>query len=433
MKKTVSIILLLAMCAFLLLVGRKSADVELKIADDENGNVTSEVTTADGRQNGPAASGHEYVHPDDGYYCLLEDGVEYELRNQVAGTCWVCASSCAMITGYQLKHEGTIGPFNQLDIVEVVYDEDESGGVYNGGKDTGGLGIFVINELSRGFGDGYVLDGAIQASGRSMEEIKEGIQKYGALYIGIPDTRKSVIRQTDGYTCLNWPDAEPENYDHSIAVIGWDDHFPKEYFAEEASRDGAWITYNSNRAGDYYYVSYDTPFDQVNDPPCFMSVTDEYSKVVTHDGGRWTPDTAGEGQTKAANVFKEEGTLAAVGTYITKDDADLTIEIMTPDLKQVLYTEEVHADYAGYAVFPLTTPLEVTEYAIAVTYPDGVPVEGETFDEGWVYVKAFSNEGESFILIEDEWLDLSLDSTRDKIGFVTNNACIRALYGIIDR
>ena len=142
---------------------------------------------------------------------------------------------------------------------------------------------------------------------------------------------------------------------------------------------------------------------------------------------------AGEGEITTANVFKESGTLTAVGTFIPENDSDLTIRILTPDLKEVLHSEEVHADYAGYGVFKLDTPLEVEEYAISVTYPDGAPVEGESGDYGWMCIRTFSNEGESFILQDGDWLDLSLESTWDKIGFVTNNACIRALYGIIER
>ena len=401
MKKTVSIILLLAMCAFLLLVGRKSADVELKIADD-------------------------------GYYCLLEDGVEYKLLGQVGGTCWMYTAACAMSTAYQLKHEDTVA-FDPHDLIWEVFDEDENGGIEGGGEESGGIAVFVINEFSQGFGDGFVLDGAIEAHNWSIDEYKEGIKKYGALYIGIPDTRKTVVRTKDGYTSLRWPDPGEEDYDHSIAVIGWDDHFPKEYFADEAPRDGAWITYNSNRPGIYYYVSYDTPFSQVFDAPYFLSVSKEYGKVLTHDSGRWTEETAGEGEITTANVFKESGVLTAVGTFIPKDDSDITIQIMTPDLKEVLYSEQFHSDHAGYGVFTLAEPMKVEEYAIAVTYPDGAPVEGESFNEDWMTVRTFSNEGESFILWENEWLDMSLESTWDKIGFVTNNACIRALCGIINR
>ena len=427
-KRAVSVASLLALSTFLLCADRIVSGGNHMDAQGDAGDVTSEAVTSENPGKVSGGEVHEYMHPDDGYYCLLEDGVEYELREQQAGTCWICASTCAMITAYRLKHEGTIEAFDDLDLVDEIFDEDENGGVSGGDEHYGGVAVFVVNELSRGFLDGYVLDGYIQAQDWSLEEIKEGIQKYGALYIGIPDSRKRFIRPKDGYLNLNFPNPEPEDYDHSIAIVGWDDHFPKEYFAVEASRDGAWIAYNSNTPGKYYYVSYDTPFDRVNDLPAFMSVTDEYTKVLTHDGGRWTEDTAGEGETVTANVFKEEGKLAAVGTYITRDDSDLTVRIMTPDLKEVLYSAVFHAPYAGYCVIPLDTPMEVTEYAIAVTYPDGAPVEGESFDESPFRIKVSGNEGESFILVGDEWLDLCMETTWDRIGFVTNNACIRALY-----
>ena len=65
----------------------------------------------------------------------------------------------------------------------------------------------------------------------------------------------------DGYYTLNAPNAKESEYDHSIAIVGWDDNFPKENFNEEASQNGAWITYNSNHPREYYYVSYDTDHD----------------------------------------------------------------------------------------------------------------------------------------------------------------------------
>ncbi len=374
---------------------------------------------------------HTYVHGDDGYYCLLEDGVEYDLVSQIAGTCWICATSCASITGYEMKHDGVIAPFDQHELVDAIYDEDESGGVsvVGGAYETGGLAICSINELSLGFGDGYVLDEAIEARGWTMDEIKEGIQKYGGLYIGIPDSNRAWVGYKDGYNTLNWPDAEDTDYDHSITVIGWDDHFPKENFVKPAAEDGAWITYNSNFPEKYYYVSYETHFDQIFDPPVFMSVSDEYSKVISHDCGKWTEDVAGDGETTVANVFEEKGTLSAVGTFITETDEDLTIEIMSSDLKEVIYTQECHADKAGYKVFKLDEPIEVDKYAIVITYPNGAPVEGSSFsyDENTKIV-AFSDKGESFILIDDKWLDMSEKETWDKVGFETNNACIRALY-----
>ena len=377
-------------------------------------------------------TGHEYVHGKDGYFNLLESGIDYELMGQVSGTCWICASSCAMSTAYQMKYDEPI-KFDQIELVNEIYDDDREEGIIvsddvDKGK-YGGLWIFVLNELSRGFGDGLVMDGLIEAAGWSEDEIKEGIQKYGALYIGIPDTNNRKAYR-DNYRTLNAPDAKHEDMDHSIAVVGWDDHFPKEYFRDEPSQDGAWITYNSSYAGEYYYVSYDTPFDQEIDTPVFMSVSRDYSKVLSHDGGMWTGDPVRTGdETTVANVFKEKGTLAAAGTYIMANDSDLTIQIMTPDFKECLYSQDAHVDNIGYHVFTFEKPLEVDEYAVVISFSKGAPVEGESLDvEGLGDIRIVSEKGQSYILVDGEWLDMSEKSTWKKLGRTTNNACIRALY-----
>ena len=373
---------------------------------------------------------HKYTHGTDGYYNLLEDGVEFELVPQLSGTCWLCSAACAMMTDYQLFHDGKI-TLEQYDLLNRIYDDDKEEGVFvrKGAEKEkiGGLGIFVVNELSLGFNDGLVLDGAISAKDWTDEEIKEGIKKYGALYIGITDSNKGTY---DNYHTMNFPNAKPEEYDHSIAILGWDDHFPKENFMIKASKDGAWIAYNSNYPYEYFYISYDTTIDKINDPPLFMSASEEYSRVLFHDRGVWTEEPVITGEkTTTANVFKEKGTLYAVGTYTFSDDEDINIQIMTADMKECLYSMDCHVDYAGYHVFKLEEPQEVEEYAVAVTYPLGAPVEGDSIDVDFsIYIKVVSDKGQSFILIDDEWLDMSEKSTWDRLGRVTNNACIRALY-----
>ncbi|MCR5727025.1 MAG: TIR domain-containing protein [Lachnospiraceae bacterium] len=376
---------------------------------------------------------HEYIHGEDGYYNLLEDGVEYELASQLSGTCWICAASCAMITDYQLNHEGNI-ELGQIDLLYEIYDDDKNEGVFVSKgvskEKLGGTGIFVVNELSQGFSDGLAIDRAIDAKGWTMDAVKEGIRKYGALYIGIPDTDQSKKGTFDGYYTMNYPEPEESSFDHSIAVLGWDDNFPKEYFRKEASRNGAWITYNSNHPSGYYYVSYDTPFDQSADTPLFMSVTKEYSKVLSVDGGYWYTDPVITGKTTTtANVFKGKGTLAAVGTFSLSDEQDITIQIMTADLNECIYSQEFHADHKGYQVFRLDKNLAVDEYAIAVTYSSGAPVEGESVKLDYsLSITAVSEKDQSFIKLDDEWLDMSERTTWDRLGCVTNNACIKALY-----
>ena len=161
-----------------------------------------------------------------------------------------------------------------------------------------------------------------------------------------------------------------------------------------------------------------------------MSVTDGYSKVASYDCGQWgTAPVSTGGDTTTANIFKEKGTLSAVGTYTTSDDTELTIQIMTPDLTECLYSQKCHAERKGYHVFELETPMNVEEYAIAVTYSDGAPVEGEATElSKAIYTEVTSEQGQSFVLINGKWLDLSKKETWDVLGCETNNACIKALY-----
>ena len=375
---------------------------------------------------------HEYMHGKDGYYNLLDNGVEFELTAQLSGTCWICASACAMMTSYQMNH-GKMIELDQLELLNDIYSDDKTEGVFvvkGADKESiGGSGLFVINELANGFGNGLVLDRAIDAKNWTVDEVKDGIQKYGALYVGIPDPAGKKGTH-DNYYTMNCPSPKDGELDHSIAVLGWDDSFPKEYFHEAASQDGAWITYNSNYPLGFYYVSYDTSFDQLYDTPLFMSITDGYSKIVSYDCGRWlTPPVRTDAATTTANVFKEKGKLAAVGTYTSSDDTDLTIQILTPDLTDCLYSQEYHADLAGYHVIELESPMEVDEYTITITYPDGAPVEGQktSFDTA-IFTEITSQAGQSFILVDDKWLDMSTEETWDKLGCETNNACIKALY-----
>ncbi len=375
---------------------------------------------------------HEYVHREKGYYNLLEDGVDFKLISQLSGTCWICAASCAMTTGCQIRHGKNI-VFDQIKLLNEIYDDDKEEGVFiSEGTDKekyGGSVFFVLNELSRGFGDGYAIDGAVDAKNWTIDEVKDGIRRYGALYIGIPDT-DSYKGNHDHYYTMNTPNPGEAEFDHSIAVLGWDDDFPKEYFNVEASQNGAWITYNSNYPLDYIYVSYDTPFDQLYDTPYFLSVTDTYKKVVSHDCGCWHAEPVSTGAvTATANIFREKGRLAAVGTYVLADDQDLLIQILTPDLTKCLYSQKCHADRKGYYVFDLDTPMDVEEYGVAVSYPKGASVEGSSWDpENVIHIGITSKKGQSYIQVDGKWLDMSEKSTWDRVGCITNNACIKALY-----
>ncbi len=404
-----------------------------EVSTEESTEEVSEDKPVEKKRSRPVEFPHEYVPGGDGFFNLDGSVAEVDLASQYGGTCWLHAAVCSMDTAYQIE-TGNMISLDPLSLLDEIYSDDKEEGVmisHGTNKNTlGGMGYFVVNELSRGFGDGLVLDRGIDAKGWTADEIKEGIKKYGGLYIGIPDTNPLYQGSFDNYYTMNFLEPDEDDFDHSIAVIGWDDDFPREYFKKEPSQDGAWITYNSSYPVGYYFVSYDTPFDQLYDTPVFMSVSDRYTDVLSYDCGCWFGSSVkNEGGTTVANVFNKKGNLAAVGTYSLEKDQDLTIEILTSDLEQSLYSQKCHIEDPGYHVIDLDSPLEVEDYAIAITYPAGAPVEGESMElDSSISIKTSSDKGQSFILLDGEWLDMSEGSTSDKVGRVTNNCCIKALY-----
>ncbi len=424
--KGIRIIWGLVVLTFVLL----SVSCSKPVVDD--GQSSSDAVDKQASSTDAATTEEKYVHGEDGYFELNEEGAPVHMRVQDGGTCWAYAAAVSLETGYELEN-GKEVEIDPLSIVTYVYDKDREEGIFTNSNpmEIGGVAAFVVMSLSNGF-DGYVLTRGIDLPKYDFDTIKEYIKKYGAMNIGIPDTVRGTMGNFRGYSTLNCVTDDPETYDHSIAIVGWDDHFPKKYFRKKPLQDGAWLTANSQQNSGYYYVSYDTKPDFYNDTPMFMSMSDEYSDVATHD---WICDKdrsiKQDKSVTVANVFKKKGTLSAVGTYSFKRNQDITIEIYDDKLEQCLYTQKEHLKDTGYQVVKLNEKIDVADYAIAITYESGIaPVEGPGWKEHGFVFKATSKEGESFIKLEDKWYDLHEQATLDKIGrkAKTNNCCIKGLY-----
>ncbi len=413
---------------------------------------TAEATTEKKKE-------YDYVHGEDGYYNIADEMTEFEMKSQRYGTCWLYAASASMETSYFKKNGSyiSIDPFHLLDI---VYLDEKKEGIFikegTDAKEVGGFQWVVTERLSSGFDD-LVLDSSVILDVNDREAIKENIRTRGGVAVGVFDNDNSKIGKFGAYRTINYH--EDSNFDHAITIIGYDDYFPKEYFKEPASEDGAWITYNSNNTASFYYVSYDAPLEQ----GISHSVTDQYGEVLSYDAGDshslislYTPyaealglDTSGlesryvktEGDTKTANVFHKSGKLAAVGTYNDFDEQDIKIEIYDAGIQNLLYSQDATLGYRGYHTIELDTPVDVIDYAIVVTYTKGAPVEGESIDFGQFDDKALSEfgcfeyktvsgKGQSFVYIDHNWKDMTDSDIKDvlKVDFEPNNCCIKAIY-----
>lgn len=106
----------------------------------------------------------------------------------------------------------------------------------------------------------------------SQQEVKDLITKYGAVSTAykMSEDYFDQAHSTDwGNGRFDESGEELSESNHAVSVVGWNDSFPKEWFAEQNGKrpehDGAWILKNSfgtgyGSDGGFTYVSYDDEF-----------------------------------------------------------------------------------------------------------------------------------------------------------------------------
>ncbi|MBQ3936867.1 MAG: hypothetical protein II722_07405, partial [Ruminococcus sp.] len=298
------------------------------------------------------------------------------------------------------------------DMLEAIYGEGKQEGLFVNSSidksDLGGYEQFVADRLSAECKDGITLDSSMIIDPTDRETIKNAVRTRGGVTVGI-DSQNCEVGMFGTYPTLIYKQAKI--YDHVVTVIGWDDHFPKEYFKTPAEQDGAWIVYNSNLGGTYQYISYSSPLEYA----ISHTVSDKYSQVQSYDAGNVMSSYIKTGDsTKTANVFHKKGKLAAVGTFNNFDKQDIKIEIMSADFKNTLYTQDASLGYQGYQTVELTKPVDVENYAVVITYSKGAPVEGETIGFAVASYKTSIEKGQSFVFADGKWKDMT-DSDINKV------------------
>lgn len=374
-----------------------------------------------------AAPVYDYEHSTDGYFNLLDECKQFRLKTQQAGTCWLYAGRSSLALAYE-KATGKELTMEIPDMLEAIYRDDKQEGFFvKQGIDKAELGgwqTMITAALSRGYKDGLTLESTVDIDPSDHEAIKNALRTRGA--IAAETLEEPFSKGIFGkYYTLTY--TKQDSLDHDVTIVGYDDHFPKEYFTTPASQDGAWIVYNSNLGEMLCYISYDAPFGYTFS----HTVSDKYSDVLSYDAGNEMDRYIKTGDTtKTANVFHKKGKLAAVGTFNDFGKQDIKIEIMSADLKNVIYTQDAVLDFKGYHTIELTKPVDVEDYAVVITYSKGASVEGETIGHDSGKYKTVSEKGQSFVFVNSAWKDLTDADAKTvlKTGFAPGNACIKALY-----
>ena len=393
-------------------------------------------------------------------YSLIDEGYVVPVVNQSQGTCW--ANTGAEVMRYDLMVTGGVDlDINVNDFVQVALGGDPDEGIEgmysNNRPQAGGSHPLIVEAANNVAIDGYIMTEANDYSAAPREVIQEKIMTCGALTLAITGDQY-YIDSIRANATLNIPDQELATTTHMVAIVGWDNNFSADEFDPVASGNGAWLIQDSQGTafGDngYYWLSYDTPLFGV----CDFQLSDGYTEVISYENGvKATAST--EGGTTVASVYDHEGTIGAIGTYTSGPDQTITVEIYDGEFGELLYSEEQTFEYTGYHTVELDEPLDVTTYTVVIRYPEGAPVEGDSYEVDMSfmggalsgsYIGYYGSieEGQSFILIGDEWIDMSTEGIGDLIEIrcdtlstmpawseeeihipvIPNNPCIKVLY-----
>ncbi len=280
-------------------------------------------------------------------------------------------------------------------------------------------------------------------------QMKKAIMKKGALMAAMY-YNSAYSRITSSYASYYQRKYKSYNAqahaNHAVAIVGWNDSFPRSRFEYRPKKNGAWLIANSygknHEHNGYFWLSYEEK--SLSSVVSFEAAPiEKYDNIYQYDGFGPADTLSLYRRRKSmavANVFtagtsgREE--LKAVGFYTTIDGYRYKIAVykhLTGDTPTS--GERIHAcDKSGvvrkngYHVIDL--PQSVTldpgeRFSVVVTYirPSyaflEIPFEGNNTEFSDIQYRFNSNKGESYFYYKNNWYDSHTE------GF--NSACIKAL------
>ena len=306
-------------------------------------------------------------------------------------------------------------------------------------------------------------------------QIKQHIKNCGALlastYMGT-DEKLFSKGENGSFAYCNKNTSYKQN--HAVTIIGWDDTYSKENFADSEYKplsDGAYIVLNSYGESllPYFYVSYEDSLIEnyvrgIKNIQVYSEKEKNYDNLYQYDelGENFSyyeikdDFSAFEGEVYTANVFTRKDItkkeyVEEVGIYVPiTEGIEIYVDAKNGDMKDygeavAVYTGN-NALEPGYHAIKLGTPIEVTgeEFAIIVKY---INAEGAKYslecnlnDTGLttnsnIWSKAKAETGQSFISVNgNDWNDInehglywsSVENNLVKKTYKNTNACIKA-------
>ena len=268
-----------------------------------------------------------------------------------------------------------------------------------------------------------------------MNAIKDAIMNYGAVQTAMYASDRYLNKAEWAHYC-----PRRVNGNHAVAIIGWDDNYPKENFRQTPPKDGAWLIRNSWGKGmgidGYYWASYYDTVVGTNNAVYFAKDKGESDYIYQYDPYGMTRTVGYNGKGYGANVFgpvKEKQYVNGAGFYVPAANTDYKVYVVK-DYKGLdsLKNDRVEVasgtvEYPGYTTvtFDKQEVQKDSKFAVVVYYTTletyyPIPIEAR---ERKYASRVNAYPGQSYTSSDGaEWRDLTVYNSSANVcikGFTT--------------
>ena len=242
---------------------------------------------------------------------------------------------------------------------------------------------------------------------RAKEWILEHGSVVGGVYLsaGEPQKVSGVVTVSSTSKAIN----------HMVAIVGWDDSFPKSYFGYEPQNNGAWLCKNSwgTDWGDsgYFWMPYESSFPQTY--YSFSVQKTDFSNVYTYNAVPCFCYANCKGNSEACNIYKivSEEELKRITVYICSYDQTVNIRLIeladnysSPDDGTTLLQTELYAEDKGYySIDAHNITLLPSHMYAAVMSLEGEKTRFPIENSGYPEYVVSSEPWQTFYYYNDEW------------------------------
>ena len=365
------------------------------------------------------------------------------VKNQyVSGACW-CFSTYAALESALLKATGVEYDLSEQNIQKMLLSYSKYGNnkLIEAGQTDIALQYILswlgpipeeydtfdmYGKITKDYvtpGNIHIQDAAILFANQSdINDYKKAIINYGAITTDILIDYQAPYFNVN--TSASYYNGTAEKYtpNHAVAIVGWDDNYPKENFLITPPGNGAWIIKNSygeeKYDKGYIYVSYyDTTAARVTDGVAFViGNTEKYGKNYQTDFGGETRYIFGNLSYKNSYSAISSDLISAIGTYFHDIGEKYSFDVYVNDILKL--TQNGSVTFSGFHTIKLENeiPIKKGDNFTVIMTKNSAPL----LNFSQIYFK----ENVSFYNNGNGWIDASLKNQTTILKVYTKDLAI---------